>query len=146
MRRGIWYDEEERGALFFCFVRAGFDAVCRFKYSQECACTRPKPDGGGCSFRAAFDVFFSFLQVTSEAPTTGFSSLNQHTGGVGPHSSVRGSPMYVILESLTTFLDGLFCPQVVCGTISRLVCWALTLYNLFVEEGRELKAAKSLRK
>eukprot|EP00903_Cladosiphon_okamuranus_P011708 g11011.t1 len=35
---------------------------------------------------------------------------------------------------------------VIGGTISRLICWALTLYNLFVEEGRELKASKSLRK
>lgn len=37
-------------------------------------------------------------------------------------------------------------PQVVGGTIARLLCWALTLYNLFVEEGRELSASKSLRK
>ncbi|CBJ28918.1 Ankyrin Repeat Transient Receptor Potential Channel [Ectocarpus siliculosus] len=36
--------------------------------------------------------------------------------------------------------------QVMGATISRLLCWTLTLYNLVVEEGRELAASKSMRK
>ncbi|CAN0285897.1 unnamed protein product [Pylaiella littoralis] len=35
---------------------------------------------------------------------------------------------------------------VVGGTVSRLLCWVLTLYNLFVEEGREVAASKSIKK
>ncbi|CAM9538385.1 unnamed protein product [Ectocarpus sp. 4 AP-2014] len=36
--------------------------------------------------------------------------------------------------------------KVMGATILRLLCWALTLYNLIVEEGRELAASKSIRK
>lgn len=36
--------------------------------------------------------------------------------------------------------------EVVGGSLARILCWALTLYNLLVEEGREFKAAKSARK
>ncbi|CAN0117240.1 unnamed protein product, partial [Ectocarpus sp. 12 AP-2014] len=36
--------------------------------------------------------------------------------------------------------------RVMGATISRLLCWVLTLYNLIVEEGRELAASKSIRK
>ncbi|CAM9702258.1 unnamed protein product [Ascophyllum nodosum] len=36
--------------------------------------------------------------------------------------------------------------HVIGGSLSRGLCWILTLYNLLVEEGRELKAAKSFRK
>lgn len=35
---------------------------------------------------------------------------------------------------------------IVGGTLARVACWCLTLYNLIVEEGREFKAAKSTRK
>lgn len=36
--------------------------------------------------------------------------------------------------------------EVVGGSVARIGCWVLTLYNLLVEEGREFKAAKSARK
>ncbi|CAM9781145.1 unnamed protein product [Ascophyllum nodosum] len=35
---------------------------------------------------------------------------------------------------------------VIGGSICRVVSWVITLYNLLVEEGRELKASKSIRK
>ncbi|CAM9701976.1 unnamed protein product, partial [Ascophyllum nodosum] len=36
--------------------------------------------------------------------------------------------------------------DVIGGTLCRYLCWALTLYNLLVEEGRELRASKSFKK
>lgn len=36
--------------------------------------------------------------------------------------------------------------QAIAGTLTRVSCWILTLYNLLVEEGREFRAAKTARK
>lgn len=36
--------------------------------------------------------------------------------------------------------------QAASGMLTRVLCWVLTLYNLLVEEGRELTAAKSVKK
>lgn len=35
--------------------------------------------------------------------------------------------------------------QVPIGMLARVLCWGLSLYNLVVGEGRELRAAKTIK-